>query len=154
MSRADNSLKIWWNFPINNSKPDLHNINAHTKFGENPLMFSQVIIQKWKTDGQTYKWRTDRHMDVQCEIIIPRHYLVAGYKNYSVSKRQAKIWVKVTLKFEQVSVFTCWCVLKLLVWVANNVESDQMLHSAASDLDLHCLLRTVCPNILGYYVNQ
>ena len=27
-------------------KPDLHNINAHTKFGENPLIFTQDIILK------------------------------------------------------------------------------------------------------------
>ena len=48
VSRADNSVKIWWNLPISNPKPDLHNINARTKFGENPLMFTQVIIGKWK----------------------------------------------------------------------------------------------------------
>ena len=75
MSRADNSIKIWWNLPISNPKPDLHNINAHTKFGENLLMFTQVIIQERNTD-----WRMDRHTDVQCEIIIPRHYPVVGYK--------------------------------------------------------------------------
>ena len=59
VSRADNSLKIWQNLPISNPKSDIHNINAHTKFGENPLMFTQVIIWKWKMDGQTYNWRTD-----------------------------------------------------------------------------------------------
>ena len=48
MSRADNSVKIRQNLHISNPKPDLHNINAHTKFGENPLMFTQVIILKWK----------------------------------------------------------------------------------------------------------
>ena len=75
VSRAGNSIRIWQNLPISNPKPDLHNINAHTKFGENPLMFTQVIIQKRKTDGQT-----DRHTDDQHETIIPRHYCVAGYK--------------------------------------------------------------------------
>ena len=40
--------------PNSNPKPDLHNINAHTKFGrENPLMFTQVIIWKRNTDGRT-----------------------------------------------------------------------------------------------------
>ena len=53
MSQADNSVKIWQNLPINNPKPDLHNINAHTKFGKNPLMFTQVIIRKWRTDTRT-----------------------------------------------------------------------------------------------------
>ena len=53
VSLADNSVKIWQNLPVSNPKPDLHNINAHTKFGENPLMFTQVIIRKRKTDGPT-----------------------------------------------------------------------------------------------------
>ena len=60
---ADNSVKIWRTLPIRNPKPDLHNINAHTKFGENPLMFTQVIIRKRKngwTDRWTYNWGTDR----------------------------------------------------------------------------------------------
>ena len=52
VSRADNSVKILRNLPISNPKPDLHNINAHTKCGENPLMFTQVI-RKRKTDGRT-----------------------------------------------------------------------------------------------------
>ena len=79
ISRADNSVKNWRNLPIKNSKPDLYNINAHTEFGENPLTFIQVIVQKQKyrrTDGQT-----DGCKDSQRDIIIPRHYHVAGYKN-------------------------------------------------------------------------
>ena len=39
--------------------PDPHNINAHTRFGENPLMFTQVIIRKRKTDGRMYDGQTD-----------------------------------------------------------------------------------------------
>ena len=45
------TIKIWRNLLESNPKPDLHNINAHTKFGENSLVFTQVIIQKWNTDG-------------------------------------------------------------------------------------------------------
>ena len=48
MSWADNSVKNLWNLPINNPKPDLLNINAYTKFSENQLIFTQVIIQKEK----------------------------------------------------------------------------------------------------------
>ena len=36
--------------------------------------------------------------------------------------------------------------------MTNSVDPDQMLHSAASDLGLHCLQRPVCPNIKAYYV--
>ena len=90
VSRADNSIKIWRNLPISNPKPDIHKSNAHTKFGENPLMFTQVIIQKRKTDGRRMTdGQTDRHTDIQRETIIPRHYCVAGYKNVR-------------------SVFACW----------------------------------------------
>ena len=62
VSRADNSVKNWWNLPISNPKPDLHNINAHTKFGENPLMFTQVIIRKRKMDGRMDVQQTDSRM--------------------------------------------------------------------------------------------
>ena len=48
MWRADNSVKIWQTLPIDYPKPDLHNINTHTKFGDNPLIFTQVIIRKRK----------------------------------------------------------------------------------------------------------
>ena len=40
VSRADNSIKIRLNLPISNPKPDLYNINAHTKYSENPFMFT------------------------------------------------------------------------------------------------------------------
>ena len=83
MSWADKSVKIWQNLLSSNPKPDLHNINAYTKFGENPLMFTQVIIRKRKTagrttDGRTDGW-TDRQTVVQRETIIPGNYLVVGY---------------------------------------------------------------------------
>ena len=32
-------------------------------------------------------------------------------------------------------------------WVANSADPEQTLHSAVSDLGLHCLLSYVCPNI-------
>ena len=82
VSRADNSVKNWRNLPISNPEPDLHNINAHTKFGENPLMFTQVIIWKRKTDGRTM----DRLTDNQRETIIPRHYCVTGYNKKKKNK--------------------------------------------------------------------
>ena len=38
-----------------------------------------------------------------------------------------------------VSFFYYHCLIDILVCNANRVEPDQMLHSAASDLGLHCL---------------
>ena len=48
VSRADNSVNILRNLPISNPKPDLFNVNAYSKFDENPLLFTQVIIRKRK----------------------------------------------------------------------------------------------------------
>ena len=48
VSRADNSVNILRNLPISNPKPDLLNVNAYSKFDENPLLFTQVIIWKRK----------------------------------------------------------------------------------------------------------
>ena len=48
VSRADNSVNILRNLPISNPKPDLLNVNAYSKFDENPLLFTQVIVQKRK----------------------------------------------------------------------------------------------------------
>ena len=41
--------------------------------------------------------------------------------------------------------------IKIAGCVIDNVDLDQMQHSAASDLGLHCLLRPVCPNTKCYY---
>ena len=48
VSQADNSIKNWQNSPISNPKPDLLNVNTYSKFGENPLVFTQVILRKRK----------------------------------------------------------------------------------------------------------
>ena len=48
MSWAGNSVRIWRNLRISNPKPDLLNVNAYSKFGENPLLFTQVTVQKRK----------------------------------------------------------------------------------------------------------
>ena len=111
VSRADNSLKNWRNLPISNPKPDLHNINAHTKFGENPLMFTQVIIRKrngW-TDVQQMDRQMDRLTDDQSETIIPRHYCVVGYKN---GRKSTSL----------VETKKCY----LISWYANEEELDKM----------------------------
>ena len=53
VSMAVNYVKHWWNEPTNNPIPDLYNINAHTKIGENPLKFTRVIVRNKK--NQTYR---------------------------------------------------------------------------------------------------
>ena len=50
------------------------------------------------------------------------------------------------LKCEIVNSTTSWCVLNIAVCIAISVDPDQMPHSAASDLGLHCLQMPICPN--------
>ena len=72
LSRADNSVNIWRNLPISNPKPNLHNINAHTKFGEkfiNVYSSYHPETKYGRTDGGR---TTDGRTDVQRETIIPR----------------------------------------------------------------------------------
>ena len=57
---------------------------------------------------------------------------------FKVSIIQTKLFGP--LDFE-LSRFLC-----IAVFMANSVDPDQMLHSAASDLGLHCLQRPNCPN--------
>ena len=54
VSRADNSVNIWRNLPISNPKPDLLNVNAYSKFGENPLLFTSYSPETkiWACLGQ------------------------------------------------------------------------------------------------------
>ena len=50
-------------------------------------------------------------------------------------------------KFEIVHSFTCLSVQNI-VCMANSVDPDQRPHSAASDLDLHCLQRPICLRVV------
>ena len=73
MSRADNFVKKLRNLTISDPKLDLHNINAHTKFGENPFIFTQDITRK-RNYGRTVvrqtAGRTDGYTENQLETII------------------------------------------------------------------------------------
>ena len=59
VSRADNSVKNWRNLPINNPKPDLHNINAHTQFNEIYWHLLKLSSGNENMDGRTGDRRTD-----------------------------------------------------------------------------------------------
>ena len=90
VSRPDNSVKIWRNLPISNPKRDLHNINAHTKYGENPLMFTRYHPET--KNGRKDVRRKNRHTDVQRETILPRHYIVAGFKKGNFQIKNSDIF--------------------------------------------------------------
>ena len=47
-----------------NPKPDHHNINAHTKFGENTLTYTRCCLET-KTGADRFTRQMDEHTDVQ-----------------------------------------------------------------------------------------
>ena len=80
--RADNSVKNWRNLPISDPKPDLHNINAHTKVWWKSIdVYSSYHTEtkNGRTDDGRTNGQTDGLTDDQRETIIPRHYCVVGY---------------------------------------------------------------------------
>ena len=52
------TVKNRQNLPISNLQLDLHNINTHAKFGENPLVFTQYCLEmKMWADNSVKNWR-------------------------------------------------------------------------------------------------
>ena len=82
--RADNSVKFYEICPLA-IQNQISKISMHIQFGENPLMFTQVILRKRKTDVRRTDGRTDRHKGVQRETIISRHYCAARYKKGGIT---------------------------------------------------------------------
>ena len=74
--QADISVKNQQNLPISNPKPKLHNINAHTKFGENPLILTQVIDLKKRKLRSCGRQITLSKIDKICPLTIPNHSLL------------------------------------------------------------------------------
>ena len=72
--KGSNSVKNGRILPINNPIPLIADNNMYAKFEKSPWINTQVIDRKWwaQTDGRT---------DTEGYNIIPRHTLVAGYKN-------------------------------------------------------------------------
>ena len=65
---------------------------------------------------------------------------------YSLSIGTSYILTILVPNYEIVNSNTCECAQNITVCMANSVDPDQMPHSVASDLGLHCLQRTMCPN--------
>ena len=133
VSRADKSVKIWRNLPISNPNSDVHNTDAHTKFGENPLIITQVIIQK-----QKYGQITASKFDEICPLAIPNEI--------STISMHIPNLVKIH-----------WCLLKLLS--GNKKRMDGRTYDWRTDgrTDRHTDLQseTIIPNhycVVGYCV--
>ena len=63
VSWADNFVKNWCNLIISNPEPDLHNINAPTKFGKKPVdIYLKWLPQLpfWKPVFDLSSWTTER----------------------------------------------------------------------------------------------
>ena len=70
---------------------------------------------------------------------------------YTLSNGTPPLLTKLLLKFEKGLFHYLLMCLKYAEQVSNSVDPDKMPHSAASDLGLHCLFRSVCPNIYCYF---
>ena len=93
VSQADNFVKFWRNLPISNPKPDLFNVNAYSKFGENLLLFTEVKSPEtkiWECLGQI----TPSKIDEICPLAIPNQISTISMHIPSLVK-------------------THWCLLKL-----------------------------------------
>ena len=64
------TVKNWWNLLISNPKPDLYNISVHTKFSENPLKFTKIIVLKRK--NQMCHGHTLSKIDEICPLANPK----------------------------------------------------------------------------------
>ena len=84
MSWADNSIKNWGNLPISNPKPDLHNINAHSKFGENPLIFTRYRLEMkiQACHGQI----TPSKIDEICPLAITNQISIISMRKPNLAK--------------------------------------------------------------------
>ena len=69
VSRADDSVNILQNLPISNPKPDVLNVNAYSKFDENPLLFTRYHpeMKIWACLGQITLYKFDEI----CPLVIP-----------------------------------------------------------------------------------
>ena len=64
------TVKNRQNLQINNPKADVHKINAHSKFGENPLLFNQAIVRKRKKKLTFRGQITQTKIDEICPLAI------------------------------------------------------------------------------------
>ena len=139
VSRADNSIKIWWNLPISNPKPD-HNINAHTKFWWKPLKFTQVIIRKWntgrRTDTRTSKypativWRDIIRTNNQTRNNMPHQFL---FKVWGIKKNSCTMSYmhnKYPLLLQKCDLMLCLSCDSSHITGSNNIEMSMRCATA------------------------
>ena len=67
MLQADNSVKNWWNLPISNLKPDLHDINAYNQVWWKSIDIYSNIRENWCVSWQI----TLSKIDKVCPLAIP-----------------------------------------------------------------------------------
>ena len=98
----------WRNLLKSNPNPNIHNINAHIKFGENPLRFAQGIVLQLYTDvlradNSVKKWQicplaTQNHIStisMHIPSLVKLHWyslkLSSGNENTEVSRTDSSV---------------------------------------------------------------
>ena len=122
-------VKIHWCIlKLSSGNENMSMSRARTKFGENPLMFTQVIIPKRKTDGRTDLRQMNRHTDVQHETIISRHYIMAGYKTVMLMPSGVQM-----IRWYQLAV--CWKLqIPIIDWTFSQSIIGKLIDAACFQL--------------------
>ena len=68
--------------------------------------FTQVTIQKWKTDRRMDIPLMDGHTDIQRETIIPCHYRVAGYCPLAIPNQISTISMHIQVCWKSTDVYS------------------------------------------------
>ena len=109
------------------------------RFGRKSLPKLADFFLSW-AEGEVKMYRMNREIQNS-----DQNFSLKLSQNFSLSESSRMTPV---LKFKKKSLF--YYLLKRLqqCWMSGNrVDPDQLPHSVASDVGLHCLLRHVCPNI-------
>ena len=82
-----------------------------------------------------YNFRVNRGFSASDTLILGYHIYLKYSNTSTIYNTSSKIWTS--------TIYYPMLCLKIAGWVANSVDPDEMPHSAASHLGLHCLLKPV-----------
>ena len=84
-------------------------------------------------------------------VLNSDHLKNTVYTIFTLSIQIPQLLTIIVLKFEKVQFYYLLLCLIIAECVANSADPDEMPHSVASHLGLHCLLTPVCPNTYSKY---
>ena len=137
------SYFLWKNNQINFRVSSAANLLSTLRIHQGSI--SAKYLEKNLFPASTQKiYIVGTHQNCHDEA-VPQHIFIEKYRIYS--KHSDTCIPCLSCPNNWTSVFFLFYIcLYPSGWVANSEDPDQMLHPAASDLGLHCLLQPVCSN--------